>query len=171
MITDVTKKQPHAADLHPMHGLTLTPGLALTFRSPRGKIIAPPQNSMPAVLKIDARRRIVSTTFHGQVTTEELVRHGETILANARFRNDFADLIDLSSVSITAINEDALRALATGPSIFGPDVPHVIIAPTDLPHELAMKYRDLSRQTRPNLHVVRTLQEARDLLARLGYEL
>lgn len=126
---------------------------------------------MPAVLKIDPRRRIVSTTFHGPVTSGEFLQHRQTILAHPRFRKDFADVIDLSAVSINEVDESAMRALAGGPSIFSAESPHVIIAPADLSHELAIKYRDLSRQSRPNLHVVRTQAEAKELLQSLGYEL
>src|SRR5206468_2079365 len=86
----------------------------------------PLHSKMPAVLKIDPRRRIVSTTFHGQVTTAEFIAHRDTILANARFDNGFADLVDLSAISINSVDEAALRALASGPSIFGEGAVHVI---------------------------------------------
>ena len=126
---------------------------------------------MPAVLKIDPQRRIVSSTFHGQVTSDEIVLHQRTITADAHFQPDFADVVDLSAVSIVAVNDSVLGTLAAGPSVFNDGVPHVIIAPLDLPHELALRYRDLAQKTRSNLHVVRTLAEAQDLLEHLGYQL
>jgi hypothetical protein len=60
--------------------------------------------------------------------------------------------------------------LAGTRSIFDAHVPHVIVAPGDMSHDLASKYRDLARQSRPNLHIVRTLDEARELLDKLGYQ-
>jgi hypothetical protein len=126
---------------------------------------------MPIVLKIDPQRRIVSSTFHGRVTSEELLRHRRTIIADPHFQKNFADVVDLSAVSIMAVNDAAMGTLAAGRSAFDDGVPHIIIAPVDLPHELAVKYRDLARQSRPNLHVVRTVVEARELLESLGYQL
>jgi hypothetical protein len=126
---------------------------------------------MPIVLKIDPQRRIVSSTFHGQVTSEELLRHRRTITADPHFQADFADVVDLSAVSIVAVNDFTLGTLAADRSVFDDGVPHIIIAPVDLPHELALKYRDLAKQTRPNLHVVRTIAEAQKLLESLGYQL
>ncbi len=126
---------------------------------------------MPAVLKIDPQRRIVLTTFHGHVTGEDLVRQQAVILADPRFETSFADVVDFSSVSVAAIDESALTSLAGTSSIFGPNVPHVIVAPADLQYELAVKYRVLTQKSRPNLHVVRTLAEAQQLLDGLGYRL
>ena len=126
---------------------------------------------MPAVLKIDPQRRIVSSTFHGQVTSEEVLLHQRAITADPYFQPDFADVVDLSAVASLTVNDSALGALAGGRSVFNEDAPHVIIAPVDLPYKTAIKYRDLARQTRKNLHVVRTLAEAQDLLESLGYQL
>ena len=126
---------------------------------------------MPAVLKIDPLRRIALSTFHGYVTGQDVISHQSVLLADPRFQSDFADVVDLSSVSGTAVDDSALGTLAGSASIFDADVPHVVIAPADLPHELALKYRELARRSRPNLHVVRTLDDARALLERLGYRL
>jgi hypothetical protein len=124
---------------------------------------------MPAVLKVDPRRRIVLSGFYGNVTAQDILRHQAVILADPHFRPDFADVVDLSSASGAFVDESALAALAGTKSIFDPDVPHVIVVLADLMWEVAVKYRDLVRETRPNLHVVRTLTEARELLDKLGY--
>ncbi len=126
---------------------------------------------MPAVLKIDPQRRIVLSTFHGHITGEDIVRHQDVIHADPHFQSNFADVVDLSSMSIADVQETALRTLAGTRSIFDSGVPHVIIAPADLLYELALKFRDLAQKSRPNLHVVRTLAGAQEILNKLGYRL
>ena len=124
---------------------------------------------MPAVLKIDRRRRIVSSTFLGLLTAEELLRHQQAIIADPDFQPIFADFVDLSAV--TDIDEKAVHMLAGSKSVFDPAAPHVVIVPAELPHAKALQYRHMVRVSRPNLHVVRTLPEARALLHGLGYRL
>ena len=124
---------------------------------------------MPAVLKIDRRRRIVSSTFLGLLTGDELLRHQQAIVADPDFRPGFADLVDLSAV--TDVDERCLTLLADSKSVFDPAAPHVVVAASDVPHNLALQYRNLARISRPNLHVVRTMAEARELLQRLGYRI
>ncbi len=115
---------------------------------------------MPAVLKVDPQRRIVFSTFHGDVSGEDILRHGKVILADPHFQSNFADVVDFSSISIANVDDTALKTLAGTQSIFERGVPHVIIAPADLPYEMAVKYRDIAQKSRPNLHVVRTVAEA-----------
>ena len=125
--------------------------------------------SMPAVLKIDPQRRIALSTFHGYVTGEDVLRHQSVIIADPAFRPGFADVVDLSSLSLADVDDSVLRTLAGTQSIFEAGVPHVIIAPADLPYEMALKYRELAQKSRPNLHVVRSLLEAKELLDNLGF--
>jgi hypothetical protein len=125
---------------------------------------------MPAVLKIDPQRRIVVSAFFGYVTGPDLLSQQSKILDDPHFQSNFADLTDLSLVSVADIDDGVLTKLAGTRSVFDSDVPHVIVAPADLPYEKAVKYRELARDSRRNLHVVRTLGEARELLAKLGYE-
>ncbi len=126
---------------------------------------------MPAVLKIDRQRRIVSSTFYGQVTGEDLLEHRDRIKADPEFNPGFADLTDFSGIKMIAVSESALARLAGTESLFHQDAPHIVVVPSDLPHSLATKYRDEVRQTRPNFHVVRSLAEAQQILAELGYQL
>ena len=126
---------------------------------------------MPATLKVDPQRRTVLSVFYGQVTSMDVLLHQSVILADPHFQPNYADVTDFSSVSMTVVDDSVLTTLAASRSIFDGDAPHVIIAPADLPYETALKYRELARQSRPHLHVVRTMGEARELLDKLGYRL
>lgn len=124
---------------------------------------------MPAVLKVDPRRRIVLSGFYGYITSQDVLLQQARILGDPHFRPDFADVVDLSSAAGASLDPGALAGLAGSKSIFEPTVPHVIVVSEDSLYEIAVKYRDLTRDSRPNLHVVRTLAEARELLDKLGY--
>jgi hypothetical protein len=50
--------------------------------------------------------------------------------------------------------------MACAKSLFSESVMHVVVAPANFPFDMATKYQALVRATRPNLHVVRSLQEA-----------
>ena len=124
---------------------------------------------MPAVLKIDRQRRIVVSTFYGEVTGENLLQHRATIRADVEFNPDFADIVDFTGVNLVSVPETALAQLASSESLFHKHVPHVIVTPAELPTGLALQYRDIARDSRPNFYVVRTLDEAHALLRNLGY--
>lgn len=129
------------------------------------------ESTVPAVLKIDRQRRIVSSTFYGEVAGNDLLQHRERIKADHDFDPSFAEVVDFSGVSIVSVSESALSELAGSGSLFAKHVPHVVITPADLPMNLALKYRNIARETRPNFYMVRTLGEAQELLRGLGYGL
>lgn len=113
----------------------------------------------------------MSSTFFGEVTGQDLLQHRARIKADPLFDPAFAEIVDFSGVSMVSVTELALNALAGTESLFGKDVPHVVVTPADLPMSMALKYRDSVRETRPNFHVVRTVEEAQQLLHQLGYSL
>lgn len=113
----------------------------------------------------------MSSTFFGDVTGEELLRHRDRIQADPDFDPQFAEIVDFSGVKAVKVPTEALASLASTESLFSKSTPHVVVTPSDLPLALALQYRDRVRETRPNFHVVRTIDEARDLLHRLGYNL
>ena len=126
---------------------------------------------MPAVLKIDRQRRIVSSTFFGEIGGKDLLKHRERIKSDPEFDPSFAEIVDFSGVKAMSVSESALMTLAGTESLFNKDVPHILVTPSDLPTTLALQYRDVVRPTRPNIYVVRTLQEGQKLLHELGYGL
>ena len=119
---------------------------------------------MPAVLKIDRRRRLVSSSFYGEVTSSDLLTHAQSIRSDTEFDPAFDELVDFSAVKQTQISEATLAALAGSKSLYSDSSLHVIVAPEDMPHELATRYQVMARATRPNLYVVRNLAEAYELL-------
>jgi hypothetical protein len=120
---------------------------------------------MPAVLKIDPRRRIVFSAFYGAVTGEDLLEHRTAIARDPDFNPAFGEIVDFTAVVDVALSEQALGVLASNQSLFDREVLHIIIANDSVVAALAEKFRGMTRATRPNLFVVKTLAEAYDLLA------
>jgi len=119
---------------------------------------------MPVVLKIDPQRKVVYSTFYGDVTDAELLGHGKAIGSDPDFNPEFSEIVDFSSVTNVAISESALTALAANPSLFKSSVVHIVVAPTEALFQLVSKYKDFAQSSRPNLFVVRTRSEAYRLL-------
>lgn len=119
---------------------------------------------MPVILKIDSRRRVVYSTFYGKVTDDELLRHGATIASDPDFKRDFSEVVDFSAVSEATISDATLKTMAESRSLFSDTVLHIVVAPADSVFQLASRYKEFTRKTRPNLFVVRSRAEAYKLL-------
>lgn len=119
---------------------------------------------MPVVLKIDPQRKVVYSTFYGEVTDAELLDHGKAIGSDPDFNPEFSEIVDFTSVTNAAVSERALAALAANPSLFKSSVLHIVVAPTEALFQLVSKYKDFAQSSRPNLFVVRTRSEAYQLL-------
>ena len=120
---------------------------------------------MPVVLKIDARRKIVYSTFYGRINDAEVAGHRSAIASDPDFSPEFNEIVDFTAVTEAALSEATLAAMAQVPSLFSESVLHIVVAPADLLFHLAGKYKGFARTTRPNVFVVRTRAEAYQLLA------
>jgi hypothetical protein len=119
---------------------------------------------MPVVLKIDPHRKVVYSTFYGEVTDAEVLGHGKAIGSDPDFNPEFSEIVDFSSVTNAAISESTLAALAANPSLFNSTVVHIVVAPSEPLFQMVSKYKDFAHSSRPNLFVVRTRSEAYRLL-------
>ena len=119
---------------------------------------------MPVVLKIDPHRKVVYSTFYGEVTDAEVLGHGKAIGSDPDFNPEFSEIVDFSSVTNAAISESTLAALAANPSLFNSTVVHIVVAPNDALFQMVSKYKGFAQLSRPNLFVVRTRSEAYRLL-------
>jgi hypothetical protein len=120
---------------------------------------------MPVVLKIDPQRRIVYSAFHGSITDAEVAGHRSSIASDPDFNPSFNEVIDFCSVTDVNLSESTLAAMAQTPSLFHDSVLHIVVAPADILFQIASKYKAFARLSRPNLFVVRTRDEAYQLLS------
>lgn len=94
------------------------------------------------------------------MSDEDLLTHRKTILDSPAFDPSFSEVVDFSRVSSLTVSEAALSAMAQAKSIFHETSIHVVVAPADNAFQLVSQYRELARLTRPNLYVVRSVDEA-----------
>jgi hypothetical protein len=124
---------------------------------------------MSGIVKIDPERRIVYSVFYGDLTGQDLLQHGASIRSDPAFDRRFAEVVDLSGANVSGVTLGALAELASRESIYDAAVPHIIVAPPAVPEEIVLMYQKLTKQTRPNLFVVRTHDAARQMLTELGF--
>ena len=121
---------------------------------------------MPVILKIDPRRRVVYSTFYGRLTDQEILDHRSSIASDSNFNREFSEIVDFSAVTEVAVSESTLARLAGTQSLYSPSVQHIVVAPDNTTSKLANHFKELAKQSRPNLHVVRSRAEAYKLLGK-----
>lgn len=120
---------------------------------------------MPVVLKIDSSRRLVYSAFYGKVSDAEFLEHRSAIRADPDFNSHFDEILDFTAVTETSLSEVTLTTLAATPSLFEKSVLHIVVASADWVHQMAGKYKGLARSSRPNFHIVRSRDEAYQLVS------
>ncbi|HKD80732.1 MAG TPA: hypothetical protein VKH81_13620 [Candidatus Angelobacter sp.] len=120
---------------------------------------------MPVVLKIDPQRRIVYSAFYGSITDAEVAGHRSSIASDPDFNPAFNEVVDFSSVTEVNLSESTLSAMAQTPSLFNDSALHIVVAPADILFRIASRYQGFAQLSRPNLFVVRTREEAYQLLS------
>lgn len=120
---------------------------------------------MAVVLKIDSSRRVVYSAFYGKVSDAEFLQHRSAIRSDPDFKPHFNEIVDFTAVTETSLSEAALATLAARPSLFDKSVLHIVVASADWVFQMAGKYKSMSRSSRPNFHIVRSREEAYQLLS------
>jgi hypothetical protein len=117
-------------------------------------------------IDFDATNRILRARFHGRVTDADLTdvyRFGQENVA--RFDPLFG-ITDFSEVTAVAFSPQTMRDLArTKPIMPDPRRPVIFIAPTPDLFGMARMFELEGAESRPNLHVVRTAEEAYQVLS------
>lgn len=114
--------------------------------------------------EFDAASNVLRCSWEGQVT-DDMLRECEItasgLLASHPTRRG---LDDFSRATRLDISSEIISQMAEMEPVFGSEWMHVIVAPQDLAFGLARMFSILGEKKRPNLHVVRTLEEAYSLL-------
>ena len=120
---------------------------------------------MPYRIVYDPTNRILRARFEGRVTDDELKEVYRLGQAQAARIDPRAGITDFSDVTTLAFSSETIHELAAStPIMRDPRRPVVFVAPTPHIFGMARMFEMLGAETRPNLHVVRTLEEAYELL-------
>jgi len=114
--------------------------------------------------EFDPKHSIIRWILEGEITEDAF---SEYIHLSAETVPKFPAkglILDLTRAVIFKVPPSALWRLANKEPALAGHFPRVIVAPTDLTDVPARMFSILSETKRPNLHVVRTMAEAYELL-------
>jgi len=113
---------------------------------------------------IDATEKVVLVAFAGEIEDADLIEIGPATKARPLFDPSFSELVDFSGVTGGTVSMFAIRTLARRTSIYNRNSKHIVIAPQPHVFGLTRMFQVFAEETRPNLVVVHTLEEARKCL-------
>jgi len=120
---------------------------------------------MPYHFDFDSANRIIRCQFEGQVTDEEFKEYYREAPKYVALTSPLAGIADFSEVSAFEVTPETLRELARSTPIMpDPILPRFVVAPSPLIFGFARMFQILGEETRPNLHVVKTSDEAFEML-------
>ena len=112
----------------------------------------------------DAVNSILRCSWEGQLTDEVLLNGDATGRRLAASRPLCRGIHDFSAVTTFEASSEVIKRIARMPPAYGVDQTVVLVAPTDLLYGLCRMFVILGEETRPNEHVVRTMEKAYGLL-------
>lgn len=113
---------------------------------------------------VEVSQGLVVCTFSGQITDEDVVRSGSLIHSHPDFDPSFSEIVDCSAITGISVSTSVIQDVSLRESYFNLNSAHVVIAPQDLSFGLARMAQVFAEKTKPNIFVVRSMEEAREIL-------
>jgi hypothetical protein len=113
---------------------------------------------------INVSQRVVISTFFGDLTDADLASFASLIGSHPDFDPSFSEILDFSGVTAASVSTSVVQEVSRRVSNFNLTSMHVVIAANDLIFGLARMSQVFAEKTKPNAVVVRTLDEARQVL-------
>jgi hypothetical protein len=114
---------------------------------------------MPVEVAVDRNNKFVITTYSGEVSDADVARQISEILRHAPYGADYRAITDFTGVTQFNISADKIRSVADTESPLA-GAKRVMVAPSDVAYGTSRMFQTLASDTRPNIVVVRTLDEA-----------
>ena len=116
-------------------------------------------------LEFDETARVIRVSFTGPLSDEDLLA-GYHALHRARADcGPCSCIIDYTHVTTAVdVSNEMIRKIVGMPPTGPQDCPQISVAPADVVYGLGRMFQLLSSETRPNLRIVRTMDEAYRLL-------
>jgi hypothetical protein len=115
-------------------------------------------------LTIDTKQRLIVAAFFGEISDADVLGLASAVASHPDFDPSLSILWDFSGVIAGTVSTSAMRELSWRKSILSPTSMHVIIAPQDHIFGLFRMGEVFAQKTKPNVVVVRTVDEARKFL-------
>jgi hypothetical protein len=119
---------------------------------------------MGSVLEFDATNKILRVTVTGQVTDEILLDTYAAVASYVEAHGPCRAITDVSGVTKSKVSSNAIQSLARSAPAIPKGYIRVMVVPQDYIYGMMRMFQILSEITRPDFHVVRTLDEAYNLL-------
>ncbi len=119
---------------------------------------------MGFVLDFDAKNNVLRVTLDGRVTEAIMLDAYATVARYVASRPPCRGIIDVTKVTKFEVSSSAIRQMAESAPAFPTAYVRVFVASTSFVYGMARMFQMLGEKTRPNLHIVRTLDEAYHLL-------
>jgi hypothetical protein len=119
---------------------------------------------MGFILEYDAKHNVLRVTLDGLLTDAILA---EGYAATAKYVASHPPchgITDVTGVEKFDVSSGAIKRLAGTAPAFPTEYMKVFVAPKDFVYGMARMFQIIGGETRPNLHIVRTLDEAYRLL-------
>jgi len=118
---------------------------------------------MPVSVGVDRSRKFVVTAYTGHVTDEDVAHQIAEIERNAPYEGEYRVITDFTHVTQFEISSDQIRLVADSKSPLE-KARRVIVAPSDVAYGTSRMFQMLAGRTRPNISVVRSLNDAYKVL-------
>jgi len=118
---------------------------------------------MGFVMDFDAKNNILRVTLDGSLTDAILF---DGYAAMGKYLAEHASchsIADFSPVTSADFSSETIRQLAAAPPLPTAAL-RILVVPLDSIYGMARMFQILGQETRPNLHIVRTMDEAYSLL-------
>jgi hypothetical protein len=116
---------------------------------------------------ISASERLVIIRFSGAVTLETFLEGREALKAERGWTPSYAHVFDFTDITDIDLSRAAIEALAAAPPVFDRAAPQILVARAGtFEYSLVRTFEALAAGRRI-VHVVGSMPEARDLLAKL----
>jgi hypothetical protein len=115
-------------------------------------------------LDFDDKNNILRAALEGPMTGAILLELYESAAKYIASRPPCRGILDLSGVTEFEVSSDAIKRVAAAPPAIPPGYMRVLVVPQIFIYGLARMFQILGEQNRPELQVVRTMDEAFRLL-------
>lgn len=114
---------------------------------------------MPVQVAVDRSRKLVISTYSGDVTDADVAWQISEIRKQAPYDPAYRAITDFTQVRHFNISSSEIRSVAESDSPLA-EAERVMVAPSDEAYGTSRMFQILASRTRPNITVVRTLTEA-----------
>ena len=120
---------------------------------------------MGIVVGFDEGRKTVLASLDGVLNESVLADLTAAIRSVVQSQTPSAIIVDLSGITSFEISNQAVRSIARTPSTASTEIERIVIAPQNHIYGVTRMFQAYADGNRPNVHVMRSLEEAYKYLA------